>query len=126
MLMDGLTFIGGADNNYDIAGSTLSKPTDAAVLMRFSVNRPFRLPAGLTGSNAESTVAPTAAKSYPIKKNGASIGSIDFALGANDATFTFAANVDFVVDDYLTVEAPATADATHDGLAWTFKTVSSV
>jgi len=131
MLMDTVTFLNSAgevkkvDNSkfvggaiYDIAGSTISKPTDAGVLMRFSVNRAFTLPASLTGSFAESTVAPTGTPSYSIKKNNVSIGSIDFT--GNVAAFTFAAQQSFVSGDILTVEAPGTADATHDGISWTF------
>jgi len=103
---------------YDIAGSTVSQPTDGAVLMRFSVNRPFSLPSGLTGSFAESVVAPTGSPSYSIKKNGTAIGSIDFT--GNVAAFTFSTTTSFVQGDILTVEAPAIADATHDELSWTF------
>jgi len=125
MLMDGITYLSGADLNYDIAGSTLTIPTDGAVIMRFSVNRAFTLPVSLVGSNAESVTAPTAAASYSIQRNGVEVGTIDFASGVNDATFTFASAEAFVIDDLLTVVAPATADSTHDGLAWTFNTVAS-
>ena len=104
---------------YDIAASTLSKPTDDAVLMRFSVARSFKLPAGLTGSKAESLVAPTGAVSYSIKKNGSSVGTIDFASATNDATFTFSSEETFAIGDILTIQAPATADSTHDEIAFT-------
>lgn len=133
MLMDTMKFLNSAgealhvDSSkyvgsalYDIAGSTISQPTDGAVLMRFSVNRPFTLPSGLTDSKAESTVAATGSASYPIKKNGVQVGTIDWAAAATDATFTFSSAESFVVGDILTVEAPATADAAHDGISWTF------
>ena len=103
---------------YDIAGSTLSTPTDGAVLMRLSVGRSFVLPDGLAGSKAESIVPSTGAAAYPIKQNGTPVGTIDFATGNNDATFTFSGDVTFAVGDILTVEAPATADATHDEISW--------
>lgn len=106
---------------YDIGGATLSQPTDGAVLMRFVAVRAYQFPASLTGSYAVSTVAPTALAQYPIKKNGSSIGTINFAAASNSGTFTFNTVVSFAAGDVLTVEAPATADATHDGLAWTFK-----
>ena len=105
---------------YDIAGSTLSQPTDGAVLMRFSVNRDFDLPENLSGSKGESVVAPASAASYPIKKNGSQFGTMDFASGINDATFTVTAT-SFVVGDILTIEAPATADSTHDEISWTIQ-----
>jgi len=124
MLIDGISYVAGSDHNYDIAGSTINKPIDAAVLMRFIATRAFRLPTGLTGSQCESTVAPAAGVAYSIKKNGSPAGTIDFAISALTATFTFASDVDFAAGDVLTVEAPATADTTHDELAWTFKTAA--
>jgi len=54
-------------------------------------------------------------------KNGSSIGTMNFT--GNTGTFTFSADVDFTAGDVLTIEAPATADATHDELAWALKTV---
>jgi hypothetical protein len=106
---------------YDLAGSTLTKPTDGATLTRFSVSRAFKLPAGLVGSYAESTVAPTSSVTYTIHNNGSTaLGTINFAAGQNIATFTMATEQSLVVGDILTVEAPATADATHDNIAWTF------
>ena len=104
---------------WDIAGFTLTLPTNAAVLQRFLVARAFSLPINLTGSRGRHEVTPTGATvNYPIKKNGASIGTIDYTNASNVATFTFAAGVSFVAGDVLTIEAPATADATHDGLSW--------
>ena len=125
MLFDSINYLSGADHNILIAFSTLSTPTDGALLGRYSVNQPFTIPAGMTGSNAESETAPTAAAAYSVKKNGVSVGTINFALGANDATFTMATDTDFVLDDILTLEAPATADVTHDLIAFTIKTVAT-
>lgn len=131
MLMDTITLLdsAGATKNvsgdavqggfYDVAGSTLSMPTDGAVLMRLSVTRAFTLPASLTGSYAESEVATTGAASYPIKINGSSVGSLDWASSGTIATFTFSTQQSLAIGDILTVEAPATADATHDKLCWT-------
>lgn len=106
---------------YDIGGSTFQVPDNGAVLQRFMAVRDYRMPTSLTGSFASSAVATTGAAAYPIKKNGVSIGTIDYAAAATAGTFTFVADVDFAAGDVLTVEAPATADATHDGLVWTFK-----
>lgn len=105
---------------YDLAGSTLTKPTNGAVLTRFSVSRAFKLPVGLVGSYAESTVAPTGSIHYIIKNNGTEIGEINFAAGQNIGTFTMASEQSLAVGDILTVHAPNTADATHDDIAWTF------
>ena len=105
---------------YDIAGSTLSQPTDGAVIMRFQANRAFRLPTGLTDSAGGCDIAATAQADYDIQKNGGSIGTMTWAAAATDATFTFSTQIDFASGDTLTVVAPATADATHDGLQFTF------
>jgi hypothetical protein len=123
MLTDSLAFLPDADASYDISGSTLSIPTNDVVLTRFVANRAFRLPILMAGSVGASGIAPTAAVSYLVKKNGSTVGTVDFALGANIATFTMATATDFASGDVLTVVAPATADTTHDELAWTFKTV---
>ena len=106
---------------YDIGGSTLQQPTDGEVLSRFIAVRDFRMPVSLTGSQASSVTATTGVTAYPIKKNGTQVGTIDYAAAATAGTFTFATQTDFTSGDILTVEAPATADATHDGLVWTFK-----
>lgn len=123
MLTDTLSFIPDADASYDIAGSTLSTPSNDAILMRFVANRAFRLPAVLAGSVGASSVAPTAAVTYLVKKNGTNLGTMDFAIATNTATFTAATATDFTVGDIMTVVAPAAVDATHDEIAWTFKTV---
>ena len=80
---DGTTkYVGAAV--YDIAGSTLSQPTDGAVLMRFEVIRDFTVPSAFIGSVAESTVAPTGSPVYTIQRNGANIGTITYT-GNNGA-----------------------------------------
>ena len=130
MLVDGVTVASGSkiENEsgsgyagvYDIAGSTMSKPADGAVLFKFLAPRNFRLPAGLSGSVAQSTTAPNGAVSYAIKKNGTQIGSMDYATGSNSGTFTFSSDVDFAVGDTFSVEAPGTADDSHNGLLFSF------
>lgn len=104
---------------YDLAGSTLSQPTDGAVIFRFSCTRNFKLPVGLTGSTAEGQVVPTGSPSYVIKKNGSSIGSIDFTAAQVSAAFTFSSETSFVQGDVIEIVTPGTADATHDELSWT-------
>jgi len=132
MLMDTITYATGATapvkqaggsfltgSLYEIAGSTLSQPTNAAVLMRFSVNRAIVMPAGLTNSYAESTVAATGSTVYSIKKNGSEVGTMTFAASGTIATFAMASQTSFAIGDILTVVAPASADATHTDIAWT-------
>lgn len=67
---------------------------------------------GLTNSSVYAAIASTGAVSIDIQKNDVSIGTIDFAIGANDATFTFASDQTFAIGDILKLVAPGTADAT--------------
>ena len=81
----------------------------------------FDLPSGLTGSVGYVDVVATAATTIDIRKNGSSVGSIDFALGANTATFTFTTLTSFAVGDRLTLFAPSTADVTLADISVTLK-----
>jgi hypothetical protein len=65
---------------------------------------PVTLLAGLPGSKAKLRVASSIDLTFPIYKNDVTeIGSVDFADGETEGTFTFAADVDFAIDDVLTV-----------------------
>lgn len=79
------------------------------------------LPAGATGSVAKAGTAPSAAKSLTILKNGASIGTVDFAANAAGGTFTVASAVSFVAGDEISIAAPATVDATLADVAVSLK-----
>jgi hypothetical protein len=104
---------------YDIASGTVGKPANAAVIVRFIAPRSFTLPIGLTGSYVKAGVAATGAHVYTIKKNGTGVGTMDFAVAATNGTFTFTSLTSFVTGDILTIEAPATADATLSDLYFT-------
>jgi hypothetical protein len=87
------------------------RPNSAEVLLRILATVDFTLPINLTGSRATSEVAANASATFTIKKNGASIGTFNFAAAASTATFTFAAAVSFTAGtDILTVEAPNPRD----------------
>ena len=47
-----------------------------------------------------------------MKKNGSSIGTINWAASATTATYTFASTITFAAGDILQLVAPATADTT--------------
>lgn len=105
---------------YDIALYAPGVPTASQRLVRYNVVRAITLPINLTGSVASADVAATASTTFTIKKNGTSIGTVNFALGASTGTFTFAAAVSFVATDVITIDAPGSADATLAGVAFTF------
>lgn len=103
---------------YDIAGQVLGKPADAAVVCRFVANRAFTLPTNLSGSSCKASTASTASAALTIKKNGTSVGTINFSSGNNTGSFTFT-QTSFAAGDILTVENQATADATLADIQFT-------
>lgn len=105
---------------YDLAGSTLTIPINNAIIFRFIVNRPFKLPIGLVNSYSECTIAPTGNVTYSIMINNIIVGTINYALGTYIATFTFPVEKQLVTGDILTIIAPSTVDATHNDFGWTF------
>jgi len=107
---------------YDIAGSIFGKPTAPSLVFRFIANRPFLLPAGLGGSAASTSTVATAATSLAIYRNGTQIGSINFAAGATNGTFTFLNNQNFVKGDLLTI-GYQTADTTFGDAQFTLEAV---
>lgn len=88
------TFFYPLDPAVDVGSETLGS---------FGPTQNFLLPADLTGSRATLGTAPTAATQFIIKNNGSSIGTINFAIGATTATFTFASNVLLTNTDNLTI-----------------------
>jgi hypothetical protein len=98
----------------------------ADVLFRYQFTSDTVFPAGLTGSVGSCSVAPSGgAASVPIKKNGSSVGSLNFANGATTGTFTFASAVTFVAGDVISIEAPAVHVTAFAGLTMTLRGVRS-
>ena len=96
---------------YDFPIYYNGKPGDAEIIMKVVAVRAFTLPSGLIGSQGYATTVSTAAASFGLEKNGASIGSVDFALGASTATFTFTSDVTFAAGDRLELIAPTPQDS---------------
>lgn len=97
-------------------------PTGSEVIARWVATRDFTFPSGLTGSQAYADTAPAdGAKDFDVQKNGASVGTVSFALGSNTATFSMASATSFVAGDRLAFVAPATADSALADIAITLK-----
>jgi hypothetical protein len=96
---------------YDVGGTFPGQPTSGAVILRYPLPRAVRFPATLSGSKGVAGTAPAAAVSFSIRKNSIQFGTMDFAVGANTATFTAALDTDFAAGDVLTVIAPSPADS---------------
>ncbi len=134
MLSDTLTFISGADWNYDIAGSTLSTPNDADVITRFTASRAFDLPQNLSGSPLDVQSGPNGGTLViTINKNGSSEGvftwsdttgsaiSADMSAATTSITGNLSSgDVSFAVGVILEVEL--TTVSSSDDLRVTLKT----
>lgn len=76
---------------------------------------PINIPAGLTGTNVDHSVNPTAIATFTLKKNGASVGTIAISV-AGAYTLTAAAPIALANGDSLVCSPPAVADATLKGV----------
>ena len=95
---------------YDIGFFFPGKPgigvDNGAAIAGHILGHPITLPAGLPASKAHLKTAPGASMSFKIQVNDVDKGTINFASGANNGTFTFAANVDVNVASRVTVLKP--------------------
>ena len=106
---------------FDVAGYVQGVPTVSVDIMVFNVLRPFKLPASLTGSAANNGTAPSGgAPAITIKKNGSSVGTINFADAASTATFTFTTETSWAVGDTMEFTTPANLFSMAD-LAFSLK-----
>jgi len=104
---------------YDIHTTLNGRPESSMTLARVVFARTTTFAQDLTESQAKSEIAATGAASFPLTKNGASIGSVDWGAAATTATFTFASQVVFAAGDVLELVAPTVADVTLADLAIT-------
>lgn len=112
---------GGGDTFYYIAGYLPTGGTASAVAMCHVLPIGISLPVGLTGSYGHAQTAATGSTTYTIKKNGSSVGSLNFAASGTTATFTFTTATSFSAGDRLEIVAPGTLDTTLAGIAITIK-----
>lgn len=108
---------------YDIGMQIIGKPDASAVVGRFVAVRAFKLPAGMTGSRANSGVAATASTVLSVKKNGSQIGTITFAAAGTAGTFAAASETSFAIGDVFTLTAAASQDTTFADAQITFAAV---
>lgn len=127
MLFDSISYVSGADHLYDIAGSTLSAPSDDDVLMRFEAPRDFTIPANFAGTVASvpTTVPSGSAAVFQLKVDGSNVSgaTMTFAVSTGALTLgTFSAESVSAGD---LVELVCTSANSIDGVAWTIKTTAS-
>lgn len=101
---------------YDLALTISGKPDASAVVLSFVAVRAFTLPSSFTGSRATTGLVATDAATFTISKNGASIGTLQFAAAASTGTFSGSAG-SFAAGDVLTITAPSTQDTTLSNIS---------
>lgn len=78
-----------------------------------------KLPSGLTGSFAPAGLTSTGSSAITIKKNGTSIGTINYTAATTNPTFTFASDVALAAGDVIDFYGAGSADATLGDVAIT-------
>ena len=101
---------------HDLAAFYPGVPTSRAVLLRHVAVRAWSLPTNAAGSALSAGTAATGSTTLTLKKNGSSIGTAVVSASGTTAAFTVTAT-SFAALDILTVEGPATADATLADIA---------
>lgn len=104
---------------YDLASAILGKPAANAVVLRFVAVRGFTIPVGATGSLAKTSTVATATTTFVMAKNGVQFGTMSFAAGSANGSFTVATATTFSSGDVFTITAPATADSTFGDCEFT-------
>lgn len=124
MLFDSISYVSGSDWNYDIAGSTLSTPSNDDVIVRFEAPRSFVLPASLAGLSAGSATNPSSSATFKVQKNGSDITNATFSINSSGTLVNSASNSadTFSVGDVLTVIV--TAVDSGDDFSLSIKTLA--
>lgn len=123
MLSDSITFLAGSDWLYDIAGSTLSTPSDGNVISRFTCPRALKIPASFAGSQLTANVLPTTLATLTIKKNGTGLTNGTITINnAGAVVLGSVAETSYAAGDILEIEV-TTADSI-DEVGFSLKTVA--
>lgn len=109
------------DPHFDVTTFVNAKPVDGDLVFKMVFARAFDLPSGLTGAKAHAGAAAAAVADFDVLKNGASVGTISFAISATTATFTMASATSFAVGDRIEITAPSPQDSTLADIAITLK-----
>ena len=102
---------GGSANPYDIGITKPSTPEADEVLLRYPFPRSVYFDYDCSPGQAIADVAATAETVFSLKKDGVEFCTITFAISGTTGTFSGEQST-FVTGEILTLEAPASADAT--------------
>lgn len=109
------------DERVRLVSFCLGKPDPNELMFQYPVADHMELPAGLTDSIAYAASDTLSAVSWTLRKNGSSIGSIDFGgPSPQTVTVTFPATVSFVPGDIITFNAPSIPDVQQANVSFVF------
>lgn len=106
---------------YSIGTSCVGKPATSEKLIVFAFPYSATLAASASGSQCVAQTAATAQTDFTLKKNGSSIGTIRFAAAGTVASYVSISSTTFAAGDVLTIEAPASQDATLADIGFSLK-----
>jgi hypothetical protein len=111
---------------YDVTGGASGAITASQVMTLYVSARTLNFPANFAGSQGYAVTAPTASVTFTVAVNGSTVGTIVFAASSHTSTFTTSSGAFTVTPgQYMTVTAPATADATLATVAFTLLSLAS-
>jgi hypothetical protein len=111
---------------YDVTGGASGAITATQIMTLYVAARTLNFPANFAGSQGYAVVAPTSSNTFTVAVNNTPVGTIVFAAGSHTATFTTSSGAFTVTPgQYITVTAPATADATLATVAFTLLSLAS-
>ena len=97
---------------FDVGCTFSGQPAASAVMLRVPLARAVTFPAGLAGSYGVAGIAPTAAATFSVCRNGVPFAAMTFAAAANTASFAATTATTFAAGDILSVVSPGTQDTT--------------
>lgn len=103
-----LVTVAGGDAGISIAAYVPGETPAATTLLRYTSATDFVLPAGLVGSFGSAFIPPDGgAVSFDLRLNDVSFGSMDFADGDDQATFSLASQRVIEPGDVISVNTPS-------------------
>lgn len=103
-------------SGYDISISFPGNPANGDMIGGYVSTRSMTLPINFVGSFARVNVAPGVPYVLDVTKNGASVGTINFAAAATTGTFTIASPVSLIAGDVLRIVSTTTDGSFEDVL----------
>lgn len=120
-LSGGSLVTGTVADAYSVGTSCVGKPATSEKLIVFAFPYSATLAASAAGSQCVAQTAATAQTDFTLKKNGSSIGTIRFAAAGTVASYVSISSTTFAAGDVLTIEAPASQDATLADIGFSLK-----